>query len=69
MRIAPLDAHDEAAMRAGHHVFLASHRHGRSHAVPLMREVQARLVAERDAERQPAWSVSTGRWASAPSNG
>lgn len=57
MRIEPLDAHDEGAMRAWHDVFLASHRHGRSHAVPLMREeVQARLVAERDTERQLAWS-------------
>lgn len=57
MLILPLDPHDDAAMAAWHDCFLASHRHERRYAVPLMREeVRARLAARRDSERQLAWS-------------
>ena len=35
MRIDRLDAHDDAAMRAWHEVYLASHRHGRPYACLL----------------------------------
>lgn len=50
MRIEQLDAHDPAAMKAWHEVFLASHRHERPHAVPLMlEEMRARLTADREA--------------------
>lgn len=38
MRIQPLDAHDDVALRAWHDTFLASHRHERPYAVPLMLE-------------------------------
>lgn len=55
--IAPLDPRDDESMRTWHDCFLASHRHERPYAVPLMREeVQANLAAERDSERQLAWS-------------
>jgi GNAT superfamily N-acetyltransferase len=57
VRIEPLDAGDDQAMRAWHDVFLASHRHGRPYAVPFMlEEIRARLLAERVSERQRAWS-------------
>lgn len=57
MRIVPLDAHDDVAMRAWHDTFLASHRHQRPYAVPFMlEEVRAQLVAERDSEQHLAWS-------------
>jgi GNAT superfamily N-acetyltransferase len=57
MLIETLDAHDDAAMRAWHHTFLASHRHGRPHATPLMREeLQARFVASHGATRHLAYS-------------
>lgn len=38
MRVQPLDAHDDVALRAWHDTFLASHRHERPYAVPLMLE-------------------------------
>ena len=57
MRIEQLDAHDDAAMKAWHDTFLASHRHKRPHAVPLMlEEIRAKLVADRETERDLAFT-------------
>jgi GNAT superfamily N-acetyltransferase len=50
MIIERLDAADDAAMAAWHDTFLASHRHERPHATPLMREeLRARLLSGSDA--------------------
>ncbi|HEU4514825.1 MAG TPA: GNAT family N-acetyltransferase [Nocardioidaceae bacterium] len=57
MRIEQLDAHDDVAMKAWHDTFLASHRHERPYAVPLMlEEVRAKLTADRDTERDLAFT-------------
>lgn len=57
MRIDRLDARDDLAMRAWHDTFLASHRHERPYAVPMMlEEVRAKLVADRETERDLAFS-------------
>ena len=57
MVIEPLDARDDAAMKAWHDTFLASHRHGRPYATPLMREeLQARFTADLETERHLVFS-------------
>ena len=61
MQIERLDAADGVAMKAWHDTFLASHRHERPHATPLMlEELQARFLARHDATRHlpsAAWST------------
>ena len=63
LTIEALDARDDAAMAAWHDTFLASHRHGRPHATPLMvQELRASFVADLDSERHLAFSgVVDGR--------
>ncbi|HSE08571.1 MAG TPA: GNAT family N-acetyltransferase [Nocardioidaceae bacterium] len=57
MRIEPLDARDEVAMKAWHDAFLASQQHGRPHAVPMrLEEMRAKFIAERDTERDLGFS-------------
>jgi GNAT superfamily N-acetyltransferase len=61
LRIEQLDATDPAAMAAWHETFLASHRHERPFATPLMlEEMQARFVAGLEAQRYLAFSGLLG---------
>ncbi|HET7531519.1 MAG TPA: GNAT family N-acetyltransferase [Nocardioidaceae bacterium] len=61
LRIEQLDATDPAAMAAWHEAFLASHRHERPFATPLMlEEMQARFVAGLEAQRYLAFSGLVG---------
>lgn len=61
LRIEQLDATDPAAMAAWHETFLASHRHERPFATPLMlEEMQARFVAGLEAQRYLAFSGLVG---------
>jgi GNAT superfamily N-acetyltransferase len=57
VRIETLDARDDVAMKAWHDTFLASQEHGRPHAVPMrLEEMRAKFVAERESERDLAFS-------------
>jgi GNAT superfamily N-acetyltransferase/RimJ/RimL family protein N-acetyltransferase len=57
MIIERLDPADDAAMAAWHDTFLASHRHRRPHATPLMREeLRARLLSGGDATLHLAYT-------------
>jgi len=61
LRIEQLDASDPAAMAAWHETFLASHRHERPFATPLMlEELRARFTAGLEAQRYLAFSGLLG---------
>jgi GNAT superfamily N-acetyltransferase len=61
MSIERLDPADDAAMTAWHDTFLASHRHRRPHATPLMREeLRARLLSGDDATLRLAYTGLVG---------
>ena len=61
LRIEQLDASDPAAMTAWHETFLASHRHERPFATPLMlEELRARFTAGLEAQHYLAFSGLLG---------